>query len=518
MKADGCKIMDMDILNENIQENVMCRKCKNAKSKMALSEDMHHRKGLAAKLVLKCTNCNNEAHFYTSKKVSENKNATNKPFSVNVRSVYVSQSLGNAGLRRFCANMDLPPPIGPKPYNNILKNLCEESVKLADELMCQSGKRLFVIILTEEPDNIEMANNGQMLANVPVTVDGTWQRRGHCSKIGIVFIISVHTGEVLDYIIKSLVCHSCINHNHDDKQSKEYKDWFEKHKINCLINHSGSSDSMESDGACEIFIRSIERFSLKYNTFVGDGDTGCYGKVRDRCYGIFGESYKVIKEECVGHVQKRMGSGLREFKRKHRGMELSDNKVVGGKGRLTDQVIDKIQNYYGEAIRNNAENIELMETAIWAIFHHMIRNDEIELDKQHGLCQKGGSSWCTYWRNPNEYNDNKRLPSAFIEALKPLFKNLTKEERLKRCLLGLTHNQNEAINGVLWSKCPTTKFCGVRKVQLAVSETVMHFNSGAASRAVTLKNLGVAISSTMLTALRKEDTIRINIAAKKIIE
>ena len=119
---------------------------------------------------------------------------------------------------------------------------------------------------------------------------------------------------------------------------------------------------------CEIFIRSIERFSLKYTTFVGDADTGWYGKVRDRCYEIFGESYKVIKEECVGHVQKRMGSGLREFKRKHRGMKLSDNTVVGGKGRLTDQVIDKIQNYYGEANRTNAGNIELMETAILGNF------------------------------------------------------------------------------------------------------------------------------------------------------
>ena len=138
-------------------------------------EDMHHRKGLAAKLLLKCSNCNNEAAFYTSEKVSEKKNATYKPSRVNVRSVYASQSLGNAGLRRFCANMGLPPPIGPKPYNNILKKFCEESVKLADELMCQSGKRLFDIILKEEPDNIEMANNGQMLANVPVTVDGTWR-------------------------------------------------------------------------------------------------------------------------------------------------------------------------------------------------------------------------------------------------------------------------------------------------------------------------------------------------------
>ena len=65
--------------------------------------------------------------------------------------------------------------------------------------------------------------------------------------------------------------------------NQEYNDWFEKYKMNCLINHSGSSDSMESDGACQIFIWSIERFSLKYTTFVGDDDTGCYCKVCDRC-------------------------------------------------------------------------------------------------------------------------------------------------------------------------------------------------------------------------------------------
>ena len=107
-------------------------------------------------------------------------------------------------------------------------------MKLADELVCQSDKRLFNMIRKEESDNIEMANNGQMLASILVTVDGTWQRRGHCSKIGIIFIIFV-----LDYIIKSLVCHYCIKHNHEDKHSKKYKHWFEKHKMNCLINHGG---------------------------------------------------------------------------------------------------------------------------------------------------------------------------------------------------------------------------------------------------------------------------------------
>ena len=40
--------------------------------------------------------------------------------------------------------------------------------------------------------------------------DSTWQKWGHSSKIGVVFVISVRTGEVLDYIVKTLVCHTPV--------------------------------------------------------------------------------------------------------------------------------------------------------------------------------------------------------------------------------------------------------------------------------------------------------------------
>jgi len=81
-----------------------------------------------------------------------------------------------------------------------------------------------------------------------------------------------------------------------------------------------------------------------------------------------------------------------------------------------------------------------------------------------------------------------------------------------------TQNQNEAINGILCSKCPKTKFCGKRKVLLAVSETVSHFNTGTASRATLMEAVAVNPSCNMLTALHKEDRIRIQHAAKKISE
>ena len=33
--------------------------------------------------------------------------------------------------------------------------------------------------------------------------------RCHCSKNGVVFVISVKTGEVLDFVVKSMTCHEC---------------------------------------------------------------------------------------------------------------------------------------------------------------------------------------------------------------------------------------------------------------------------------------------------------------------
>ena len=46
----------------------------------------------------------------------------------------------------------------------------------------------------------------------------------------------------------------------------------------------------------------------------------------------------------------------------------------------------------------------------------------------------------------------------------------------------MTQNQNKAINGVLWGRCPKTKFFGRQKVELPVSETVCEFNTNAYSK------------------------------------
>ena len=93
---------------------------------------------------------------------------------------------------------------------------------------------------------------------------------------------------------------------------------------------------------------------------------------------------------------------------------------MGGAGRLTDAFIDRIQNNYGEAIRNNNDVLS-MKTAIRAIYEHMIKDNELSLVQQHMNCPKTTNTW---WQdklqNKGMYTEDSRLPSVFKSELKYL--------------------------------------------------------------------------------------------------
>ena len=82
--------------------------------------------------------------------------------------------------------------------------------------------------------------------------------------------------------------------------------------------------------------------------------------------------------------------------------------------------------------------------------------------------------------------------------------------------MGLTQNQNEAINNVLWSICLKTKFCGLQKVLLAVSETIMKFNMGASSRALIMEAVGITPGINFMESLHVEDDYRVYNSTRNI--
>ena len=77
-----------------------------------------------------------------------------------------------------------------------------------------------------------------------------------------------------------------------------------KTQHDCQINHHGSAGSMEGVGVITCFKRSLVRNQLRYTTYIGDGDSSSYASV------VEANPYPGIdniKNECVGHVQKRVG-------------------------------------------------------------------------------------------------------------------------------------------------------------------------------------------------------------------
>ena len=75
---------------------------------------------------------------------------------------------------------------------------------------------------------------------------------------------------------------------------------------------------MESEGAVEIFARSVEASNLIYKTHVGDGDSKAYSTVRDRM--PYGPLIYTVKEEYKSHLTKRMGTDLRSILKNYKGI------------------------------------------------------------------------------------------------------------------------------------------------------------------------------------------------------
>ena len=210
VKACSNKIMNSDLLAASIGSAAICGHCKNPKSSLKLYENPHLKKGLVESLSWQCTLCYHRTVFDTGKKCSKNKNSTTNVYETNLCSVYASQTMGRAGLVNFCNIMDLAQPVNKTPYNKIQNEIETMLHKQAEVIMKEAASRLILKVCEDDPSSIELNESGEWVANVAVTVDGTWQKRGHASKIGVVFDLSVDTGEVLDYELKSLVCNLCV--------------------------------------------------------------------------------------------------------------------------------------------------------------------------------------------------------------------------------------------------------------------------------------------------------------------
>ncbi|XP_053945027.1 uncharacterized protein LOC128854730 isoform X6 [Anastrepha ludens] len=421
-----------------------CVKCKKCNSDVRFS--IESTRGLGFKIVVSCLSC--KPTFIPSCPY------INTAYEINTRFFFVLRLLG-IGLRgamKFCGLMDLPPPLQQSTYDMIINNIHSAASNIAQLVLKQAVK--------EEQQEIKKEDSSADLRKLFVSGDGTWRKRGFTSLYGVAVLIGQFTGKVVDFLVKSSYCAEC-NYWNKHKNTEQYEAWKSNHDQNCQINHEGSAGKMEVDAMIELFSRSVEKHGVMYTNYVGDGDSKTYtGIVNGKPYGNRAE---IVKKECVGHVQKRMGTRLRACKK--------DNPGIGGRNKLTLKLIDKLSVYYGLAIRRNCHSKDDMKKAIWATFYHYSSTDR---KPKHHFCPEGRESWCK-WQQAKAKNELKNflhdyteLPKIVLDAIKPIYNDLSNDKLLERCVGGFTQNSNESFNQLIWKIAPKTMNSGAKIVNIAV--------------------------------------------------
>lgn len=487
----GYAFVDVSLLFSNFEKYLSCKRCG---SNVTLKQDVVC--GLSCKFSIECKKCIQMFTFRNSKMLGSKKNIPeiNRRFTYAFRTI----GMGHSAMKTFCGTMDLPEPISAKSYNRIIKKLLSSSSTVAkDAMKCAAQEE---ITLTGTSDII-------------VSGDGSWKTRGHTSRVGLCAVIGDKSGKVLDIEVLSSYCKACDVWK-SKKGTTEYNTWKKLHEDECLINHTGSAGKMEVVGMVRIFQRSEFLHNAKYVGYIGDGDAKTFQAITES--KAYDPETVVEKIECVGHIQKRMGTRLRKLKQNN--FKCSDGKSVGGKGRLTDKVIDKLTMYYGNAIREHKNNLLEMRRAVWAIYFHTRSTDGEPL---HNFCPAGLDTWCCYQKSLAEgtsFTHKLTLPSSVMDAIKPIFNDLSQPKLLQRCLGGKTQNSNESLNSLIWKLCPKTQGSGKRIAEFAANEAVLLFNEGNISRLKIMEKFGLTVGSRAKKCMLQMDKRRIATAEVRLFQ
>lgn len=415
-----------------------------------------------------------------------------RSFDVNRRSVFAMRSVGcgHHALERFGSMMNMPKCIAFPAFHDHNKVLCKATKDQAQESMTNAVQEIIPFYQTEDG-----------ITSIGVRGDGTWRKRGYTSFHGVTTLISIMSGKIIDLEVKSGHCHAC-SHWQGKKGTPAYDNWLETHKDSCERNYSGSASAMECDSVIEMFERSVERHSIRYSEYLGDGDSKAIKAVNNK--KVYGPDIEVEKLECVNHVSKRMFARLSSLKQTMKA-PLSDGKKISGKGRLTGDLMKRLQLYYGRAIRMNKGNLGGMNRSIWAIYYHITSTDE---EPMHDLCPYGQESWCK-WNAGDEEYDHHSIPVAIAEAIKPVFESLSKDDLLSRCLKGSTSNVNESYNNVLWRLVPKTDFSGLVPLEMSANMAVLLYNEGASAWLKVMRKVGMTPGRHCIMGAKRQDHMRL---------
>ena len=379
------------------------------------------------------------------------------PFDINRQAAYAVSEIGcgRENLATFCGIMCMPLPSETTTWHAHVKAVNDAALSLRRRLAA---------------DNVNLTdiNDFSQVIDVAVSFDGTWHHCGFKSSHGVGIVMVIDTVEVLDFEVLSKDCSICMKNSNSNLSD----DWKKLHAESGLYEKTCGepSTAMETLAAKVLWARSEEK-GLRYTTDLSDGDNKTIVALNQLSpYG----DIVIEKTDCVNHVHKRMGAGLRA-------LQKINKEVKGGRDGLTKALIDSMSAYYKKAIMDHTtaskhpdeiqHAIKEMNKRIIGNLHHTIYHENPE--EQHKFCD---DTWGPHQKdisnNTSTYDHlkqkSKRLLQSYLVHLLPLYKRLSSDDLLLRCVAGLTQNQNEAFNATVWRRCPNEKVFGASAARRAV--------------------------------------------------
>ncbi|GFY20721.1 uncharacterized protein TNCV_1119551 [Trichonephila clavipes] len=256
-------IIDLNMLNDIFNNIAKCRYCDKSFCFDA-AENKSSCKGLATSVSATCKYCGSG---HTSNTVSDG-------YEVNLRFVYGMRciGMGKSAAQIFCALMNLPPP--PAKFERLYTPIFKALETVSSRSMVNSVNEAV----------IENEHN----KNIAIALDGTWQKRGHSSKNGVVTATSLDNGKVIDFEFLSKYCFECksvmdavICFNEDEYARTEV---LKALKINPGVNACEGLRKIDNVRICEaeMAVRKASKEARTTKRQIKGKQDGCFRTVNAR--------------------------------------------------------------------------------------------------------------------------------------------------------------------------------------------------------------------------------------------
>lgn len=230
-----------------LEKSVICRFCESE----SVNFEEVTSTGLGAEWVCRCKNSNCASHqtlapFHTTPK-------TNRFYDINRELVLGLRLIGRgySAATKVLGVLNLP-----RPVSNVSWTAHTKAIELAaNELLERELQNAVLQVKRYKLENgdldakVDSSIADEQLKDIfvdaGVSIDGSWNSRGWSARDGMVAVVSIDTGKVLDVVFLSNSCAACEQKKREQREGKiskrDFLGWFIGHEENCYLNHEGSS-------------------------------------------------------------------------------------------------------------------------------------------------------------------------------------------------------------------------------------------------------------------------------------